>query len=738
MIKFSLPRDTYTPIKFAGHLTTKDVIRLIIPTALIGFFTYTPESLISTLTGVAFGLLIGISWIFYRPEGKPVDVHLYNLVRQKSVSHWTENTELETVGRRAAVTEQGVAVAVVKVQPVSLTMQDEDDQKALHSILSELYETVSFPIEIHSRQLPLRLDSYINNLEKTDNNTLRSDYIEFCKQFNHGDNSTTHHYIVVKTTPSNLTHLQEFIDQLRQNHEKIDSGLKTLETRLPIELHPDTDTEPSLGELDHRANIVQDVLSRGPLEAEHLTDVEFQQYVHSFNREIIPGRTSYRIPEARIGAYRKPVYIDEFPSSARLGWTVDLLNQGSNGRVDLIQRVEPRNQSKAVRTLERHIQRLEAEINSRLGGGLIKDITALEAKKEDAEQMLDLCADNSQSLVDYSAYLTVHGETREKQKRAFNEVTTRLDTLLADAKKPVYRTDQAFQTESALHEDPLHESTLMPSSSAAAGFPFATSNRNEGTGIIYGTSTEDQAPVLLDQWKWTSYATAVLGRTGSGKSFFVKTLLLRWKQAYNNIDQVIVVDPKNEYGNIIQQLNGTQNILKPGTDCSFDDDVLGFQVKERGQQNNVEQLIDLIRSIYTQTSQNKKKTIVVIDEAHNILRRQEGREVLEQFVREARDTQTAVAMISQNASDFTSNLEGRNILKNTEAVFLMRHSEVADDVVDFFQLSQTERTELRKLKTGTEGSYSESLMKISDRLDTKIRVEATAREKQQITEGEQR
>ena len=93
-------------------------------------------------------------------------------------------------------------------------------------------------------------------------------------------------------------------------------------------------------------------------------------------------------------------------------------------------------------------------------------------------------------------------------------------------------------------------------------------------------------------------------------------------------------------------------------------------------------------------------------------------------------------MISQNASDFTSNLEGRNILKNTEAVFLMRHSEVAGDVVDFFQLSQTERTELRKLKTGTEGSYSESLMKISDRLDTKIRVEATDREKQQITEGE--
>jgi hypothetical protein len=88
MIKFSLPRDTYTPIKFAGHLTTKDVIRLLTPTALIGFFTYTPESLTSTLTGVALGILVGTGWILYRPEGKPVDVHLYNLIRQKSISHW--------------------------------------------------------------------------------------------------------------------------------------------------------------------------------------------------------------------------------------------------------------------------------------------------------------------------------------------------------------------------------------------------------------------------------------------------------------------------------------------------------------------------------------------------------------------------------------------------------------------------------------------------------------------------
>jgi len=93
-------------------------------------------------------------------------------------------------------------------------------------------------------------------------------------------------------------------------------------------------------------------------------------------------------------------------------------------------------------------------------------------------------------------------------------------------------------------------------------------------------------------------------------------------------------------------------------------------------------------------------------------------------------------MISQNADDFASNLEGRNILKNLEATFLMRHSEVAEDVIDFFQLSTQETTELQKLKTGTKSDYSEALMKITDRLDSKVQITATPTEYSTITEGD--
>jgi len=732
-LKFDLPRDTYTPIKIAGHLTVKDILRLSLPTGILTGLLYSPEQPVTSLTAVVAGLALGLSWIFIKVEGRPVDTHLYHLLRQQVEP--VDSVEVDQVLGDTGITRDGAAIGVVKVQPVSLTMQDQDEQTALHSILSELYETISFPIEIHSRQIPLHLDSYINSLEKQptgQGSGLEDDYISFSEEFNDSTQSTTHHYVVVRTRQPETSKIQDTVHQLREEYPGLDRYLEYVDPYLPFDLGRQPSNEPLLGELEHRLQLVTDTLTRGPLEAERLTGVELQQYILSFEQDtdIETGSTSYRIPGIGIGEYRKPLYINEFPSSAHLGWTVDLLNHSNTGRIDLIQRIEPKNQSKAVRTLERNIERLDAELTSRVGGGLIKDITELEAKRDDAEQMLELCADNSQTLVDYSAYVIAHGNTPQERDQAYTDAETRLDTLLADTRKPLYRTGKAYQSESVLHGDGLYEPTLMPSSSAAAGFPFATSNRNEGAGVIYGTSTEDSSPVLLDQWRWSSYSTAILGKTGSGKSYFAKTLLLRWYLAYTDT-RFVIVDPKNEYGSLIDQLNGTTIQAQNGLN-GFEDRLTVVQVEERGHTENTDRLTQLVQDLYTATSQTRERTIVVIDEAHNILREKEGRKALERFVREARDTQTAVVMISQNAADFTSNIEGRNTLKNTEAVFLMRHSDVADDVTDFFQLSQTEKAELQKLKTGTQGSYSEALMKISDRLNTKIRVEATDTEHQLI------
>lgn len=737
MVKFSLPRNTATPVKFLGYFTVKDIARLLVPTTISAAFTYDTGDLIGTILGVLTGLVIGLSLVFLQIEGETVDVHLFHFLRQKMVEKLSDPVEVDRVTDGYVLTSTGTAVGVVKVQPVPLSMQGEPQQKALHSTLAELYDTVSFPIEVHSRQLPLKLDTYIKKISTGEQSGHLHDYKEYLEKLNQGNATTTHHYIVVRADKPGETRFRELLQNIREHYEQLEPVFEKLDPYIDLEDETESDNSETAAKLNHRLDVVVDQLNRGSLEATQVTGLELRQYAYSFNHQTTHNTQTYQLPDSQIGAYRRPLYITEYPSNVELGWPVTLLNQSSNGRIDIIQRIEPRNQSKTVRKLERHIDRLDAEINSRLGGGLIKDIAQLRTRREDAENMVGLAADNNQSLIDYSTYIIPHGDTPQQRDHAQTQVKTRLDTLLAEYRSPVFRTDQAVKTESILYNDPLNHSRIMPSSSAASGFTFSTSNQNEGSGIIYGTSTEDQSPVLLDLWNWSSHSLAILGKTGSGKSFYAKTLLLRWKLAYPSLEQIIVVDPKNEYGDVIKQLGGSTNTLGKDTEHSFNEQrVQGFQVKTRGSEDNAENLVKLVREIYSHTSQNKEKTFVVIDEAHNILRRKKGREALEQFVREARDTQTSVVMISQNADDFASNLEGRNILKNLEATFLMRHSEVAEDVIDFFQLSAQETTELQKLKTGTKSDYSEALMKITDRLDSKVKITATPAEHSAITQGE--
>ncbi|WP_181687409.1 ATP-binding protein [Halorhabdus salina] len=273
----------------------------------------------------------------------------------------------------------------------------------------------------------------------------------------------------------------------------------------------------------------------------------------------------------------------------------------------------------------------------------------------------------------------------------------------------------------------------MPASSAAAGFPFATQNTEE-SGVVYGVDVYDGTPILLDRFHWSSHSMARMGMVGSGKSYAAKIELLRAALIYDEL-KIIVLDPKQEYQRLVRTLDGEVQTLDEETSYSFDNDVTGLTVEERGQRDNVELLIEAVEQIYSNVSQDKRKTLVMIDEARILLNEEEGRRILNQFVLEGRDTNTAVTLITQNASHFTHSREGREILDNMPGKIFMRHDRVPQDVVDYFELSDREKQELFELNTGTDSDYSEALIRVSGQLNTRFRVESTPQEHALIDSG---
>lgn len=708
MEQFRMPGDLDISMRLFGRLTVPDLLRISLPVL--------PGLAASSLLAAALGLVIGVLWYGIRPYGKPVDRHLYQAGRWLLTSDTVEGRDVEqlaegltAVGNRRAKTQSGSFIAVIQVQPTNLDLKTGAEQQALHRIYQELFQTVNYPVQIHSRQRQLDLKQYLEKIENrgTGQNLLKQDYIEYCEGFGDEDLTLTEHFIVVHTQQDSVNYIQEKLP----DHDRI----------------PDLSSKEDTGDdLEGRCREIIDAIDSSDLSAERLTDRDLEQFIRRVDRPTDETTPRWTVQDD----YRRSIRIDEYPSNVDLAWPVELLR--TPGRVNVVQKVEPLGTGETTKQLQRLSEKLNAEIDSLLTSGH-RGTNRLEGLLDDTDWFLNLLADRKAQPVKYSTCITVRHENQDQAKRGVEKLCNRLDTLGFSYTDPVFQADLAYRSDSPLYRNGLDNELLVPASSAAAGFPFATQD-TEDTGVIYGTDSYDRSPVLLDRFNWSSHSMARMGMVGSGKSYATKIELLRTALIYKDV-KIVVVDPKQEYDWIVHKLGGERYTASEG--FNLEADATCITVEERGQKDNVEHLTNAVEQVYSSVSQDTRKTLVVIDEARILLNDEDGRRILNQFVLEGRDTNTAVTLVTQNASHFTHHRQGREILDNMPGKMFMRHDRVPDSVVDYFELSQREKQELFELKTGTDSSYSEALIHVSGQVKTRLEINATPQEHAVIQAGEQ-
>lgn len=694
-LNIRIPSRFDVATRFFGRFSWQDIARIGLPAA--AGYAAAPMSNPGLQAGAtAAGLLVGTLLYGYRPHDRTLDSHLYHAARWLVGKRRVEGSQTENVKDGYIETSSGTAIGVVKVTPTNLEMKTEPEQGALHDIFKELLESVTYPIQVFSPQHAFDMEAYAQKIWKSgkEPERLRKNYGRYCRYIAVDQTvETTKHYVAIRVTKDGV------------------GG--SLDNRT--------------SELDKRCNEVANALSGGDLSAERLTGRDLNQWSQTVSTPLPELTTTWTstTSDGGIGNARKTLAVTQYPDHLPLGWTTELLQV--DGQVDINQVIRPKSPGKTSKKLQRVIQKLSGEIDSWLAAGYL-GTNDLEARLEDADWMLDRLSSRTDQPFDYAVYITAKGDTKADCAATYEQVKKRLRTMQIDFDELTLRTDQALQAASPLYGDPVDESQLVPGSSAATGFPFATQTVEQDSGVVYGLDASDSTPILLDRFDWSSHSMARMGTTGSGKSYATKLELLRAWFAYDDL-QIYVVDPKQEYSHLVRQLGGTMYTLGQDSRLGFKtDDVYGYTVAERGASENVDRMTAVIERIYEATSEDDTKTLVVVDEAHQLMNDEEGREVLARFIREARDTSTAVTLVSQNASDFTHCREGRTILDNVPAKAFMRHERVPDDVVQYFNLSRREEQELYKLKDGTDADYSEAVLKVSDRVNAKIRIDAHSAE----------
>ncbi|MFD4351502.1 VirB4 family type IV secretion system protein [Nocardia sp. NPDC058518] len=216
----------------------------------------------------------------------------------------------------------------------------------------------------------------------------------------------------------------------------------------------------------------------------------------------------------------------------------------------------------AATRLRRQQARLESSRMHDTSRGRLTD-PQVDVAVEDAADLSARVARAEARLFRVGVYLSVHAESEAELADEVAAVRALAASLLVDTCTLSYRAPQAWATTLPLGQDLIRVQRTFDTTALAAAFPFdspqlpATDPAQAARphGVLYG---RDAAAGLLFVDRFAPEAhnhnMVILGRSGAGKSYLVKTEILR--SLYRGIEQ-IVIDPEDEYRRLAETVGGT-------------------------------------------------------------------------------------------------------------------------------------------------------------------------------------
>ena len=375
---------------------------------------------------------------------------------------------------------------------------------------------------------------------------------------------------------------------IRQHPPRLD-GLKTkLREAQPESLPPQTkaaaesldrlltDLEARDGILDRRFYAVcefarvdelRGLLARAGLSVHPLRGRQLRMFLASAALGGTPGEFDAETPaeveinrrDVRVGdRLVRSLHLGKWPRSLAPGFLQGLMVAGAP--MDLSIHLGSIPAEQAARTLEWQKVRFESAQSLSLKRGRTLSPEA-EIALEDVTRLRDEVQRGRERLFHTSLSVTLHAGDADSLKEMTQRAKGHFAATLGKLDNLGFRQREGILSTLPLALNAVAVWRTLDTSSLARLFPFSPPDLDTRSGTLYGIDMRACAPVVYDPWDGThlNANTAVLARSGSGKSFATKLGVLRGLcrgvTAY-------VIDPEGEYADMARAAGG--RVLSPG------------------------------------------------------------------------------------------------------------------------------------------------------------------------------
>ena len=255
---------------------------------------------------------------------------------------------------------------------------------------------------------------------------------------------------------------------------------------------------------------------------------------------------------------QRSLHLAKWPRSLAPGFLQQLMATGAP--MDLALHLGPIPPAQAARQLEWQKVRFESARSLTLRRGKTLSPEA-EIALEDISRLRDDVQRGRERLFNASLSVTLHAEEPESLAELTQRASAHFAATLGKLDPLPFR-----QREGKLSTMPLALNSVgawrtLDTSSVARCFPFSPPDLDTRSGALYGIDLRASAPVVYDPWDGThlNANTAVLARSGSGKSFATKLGVLR---GVSRGVVAYVIDPEGEYADLARAAGG--RVFSPG------------------------------------------------------------------------------------------------------------------------------------------------------------------------------
>ena len=270
--------------------------------------------------------------------------------------------------------------------------------------------------------------------------------------------------------------------------------------------------------------------------------------------EVDINRRDMRIGESLV----RSLHLGKWPRSLSPGFLQSLMAAGAP--MDLSIHLGPIPAEQAARTLEWQKVRFESAQSLSFKRGRTMSPEA-EIALEDVTRLRDEVQRGRERLFHSSLSITLHARDEKSLKEMTQRAKAHFAATLGKLDPLAFRQREGLLSTLPLGLNAVAVWRTLDTSSLARLFPFSPPDLDTRSGTLYGIDLRACSPIVYDPWDGTHLNgnTAVLARSGSGKSFATKLGVLR---GLTRGVTAYVIDPEGEYADMARAAGG--RVLSPG------------------------------------------------------------------------------------------------------------------------------------------------------------------------------